>query len=133
MRFSDMMGSGDEKSSKRPRTESETLIADALAPYLDAGSTNAAATPPVVPAALISMDDASELAEVAKVAEVVEVPEVPEVADAPVAPVRPFAAVAPVTPVAPVAPVTPVAPRDPIAATIADFAPISDDLLPRRR
>jgi hypothetical protein len=96
MRFSDMMGSGDDKSSKRPSTESEALIADALAPYLGA-----------------------ELADVAKVAEVV-----PEVADVPVTPVRPFGSVAPVIPIAP---------RDPIAATIADFAPISDDLLPRRR
>jgi hypothetical protein len=131
MRFSDMMGSGDEKSSKRSTmSESEALIADALAPYLDAGSSNALAAQRVV---------AEEPAEVIEV----EVAEVVEVAEPPVVPIRPFLSPAPVAPappiasVAPVAPApverAPVAPRDPIAATIADFAPISDDLLPRRR
>jgi hypothetical protein len=135
MRFSDMMGSGDEKSSKRSTmSESEALIADALAPYLDAGSSNAVAAQPVV------AEEPAEVVEV-EVAEVAEVAEVVEVAEAPVVPIRQFLSPAPVAPVAPIAAVAsvapvehpPVAPRDPIAATIADFAPISDDLLPRRR
>jgi hypothetical protein len=130
MRFSDMMGSGDDKSSKRSTpSESEALIADALAPYVGRGAANvaAAAVEPVAP-------DDPEVPDAAEADEF-------EVAPTAVTPVAPPAPVVPVVPVAPPAPPAPpaavelpsVAPRDPIAATIADFAPISDDLLPRRR
>ena len=123
MRFSDMMGSGDDKSSQRSTpSESEALIVDALAPYVGRG----AAT--VAPAAVepVAAPDDPEVPDAAEAAEF-------EVAPAAVTPVAP--AVLPVAPPAPPAAVElpSVAPRDPIAATIADFAPISDDLLPRRR
>jgi hypothetical protein len=112
MRFSDMMGSGDEKSSKHATPESEALIADALAPYLNASASNSATAEPV--AAFAPPEPPAP-------------PEVPVVAVASVAPVTPA------MPFTAVAPVAPVVPPDPIAATIADFAPISDDLLPHRR
>jgi hypothetical protein len=100
MRFSDMMGSGDDPSSTRPApSESEDVIADALAPYLDATSiapVRAATSAPVGdPGAQpeVVLDVTSE-----RVAEAV-----PEVVPA----------------------------RIPTA--ISDLAPVSDDLLPRKR
>lgn len=96
MRFSDMMGSGD---SPPAADESDTEVAEAVAPYSDD-------TQPEVPAELPVFG---------------EVPVVAEVAPAPMVPMTPI----------PVA-VGPVA-EDPIAISLTDFTPLSDDLLPRRR
>ena len=111
MRFSDMMGSGDEKSSNDSMpVESDVVVADALAPYVETPEAFAVAPEPAVEAVPVDVSEPESPHEPAVVA----------VAPAPVGAVVPFE-------------IAPLAPRDPIAATIADFAPISDDLLPRRR
>ena len=111
MRFSDMMGSGEERSL-RP-SEIDSAISDALAPYLDTSATAETAV------AVEAEPDAP-----APRAHTVE-------SVFPVVPV-PVEAVAPVAPTAPVER-APVAANEPSATAIADFTPLSDDLLPRRR
>jgi len=106
MRFSDMMSTGDEKSAKDSTpAESDVVVADALAPYVDTPAAFVAAPEPAAEAVPVDVSEPESRYE-------------PETREAPFAAVQTVVAVAP---------------PDPIAATIADFAPISDDLLPRRR
>jgi hypothetical protein len=138
MRFSEMMGSGGERAPRtRTRSETDTGVADApvadvLAPYLDAeavesdtvatdtvASETSGATPgttePVVPAA-------TSFAPVAAPLDVA-----PPLEPAPVRRAWPVERPVPVeTPVEAI--VASAAPEP-----IADFTPLSDDLLPHRR
>ena len=119
MRFSEMMGSAGERAPKsRTRSGTDTAVADtadaavadALAPYLDAGSvaTDTVATQPVAPLSA-PLDVAIPLDPTpARRAWPVERP----------VPVEP-----------PVEATLVSAAPEPIA----DFTPLSDDLLPRRR
>jgi hypothetical protein len=113
MRFADMMGSGDEGAPKPPATsESEGVIADALAPYVDRVKPQEPAPQEPAP-----QEPAPELAraEPARTEpprpEPLAGSEAIERSEPPVAPERPPLSV----------------PRMP------EYAPLSDDLLPRRR
>jgi hypothetical protein len=120
MRFSDMMGSGPEKTSKPKPSEPDGVIANALAPYVDASPPAPTATPapPAAPASPVA--DA-----VAPVA-----PRAPSQPTAPTEPTLPLVgAMHPAT--VPAASVTYDAPVEHTA--VADLTPLSDDLLPRRR
>ncbi len=138
MRFSDMMGSGEERS--RQSSESDNAISDVLAPYLDSVVPPAPTTPP-------ETADTAEVADTVETAVAVAVDTAtPADAPPPVAPTPPVPAprthtVESVFPVIAVEPLpgvgraepTDAAPRTPIATELADFTPLSDDLLPHRR
>ena len=114
MRFSDMMGSGEERTL--PPSEIDSAISNALAPYLDE---------PVTAETAVGVETAVEAE-----------PDTPAPRAHTVEAVFPVARV-PVEATAPVAPVAqvedpPVAVNE-SATAIADFTPLSDDLLPRRR
>ena len=104
MRFSDMMGSGDDGSEAR---DGDTVVAGALTPTLT--------TPE--PDSPVEATDAADAVE----AETVET-----VAAEPVPAFEPPAIPAPVS-------ILHAPPSEPIAAEFADFTPLSDDLLPRKR
>jgi hypothetical protein len=145
MRFSDLMGSGGDRPSKRSNgTESDIVIADAIAPYLDER-----AAPPVAPP-----ESVVEPVEVAAASEPLATlaPDLPA-QPAPPTPVASFGVATPLDPEPPrrawqpdrpvATPATPGAPVDATpapaptprstATIVADFTPMSDDLLPRRR
>jgi hypothetical protein len=128
MRFSDMMGSGEQRSRKA--SENDSAITDALAPYLDA------VAPPEEPT------PAPTSTESAAVEASTSTPATPSPEPAPPAAALRAHTVASVFPVTPVEPLPgtgraegpPASVREPIAVTeLADFTPLSDDLLPRRR
>jgi hypothetical protein len=126
MRFSDMMGSGPEKTSDPTESDPDGLIANALAPYLDASPP----APPVEESAPPVVDAAPPAEAVAVVAEVVAESVAPIEHDAPTEPSAPMVGAmhpAAVT----IATATSDAPVEYTA--IADLTPLSDDLLPRRR
>jgi pyruvate dehydrogenase E2 component (dihydrolipoamide acetyltransferase) len=131
MRFSDMMGSGEERTLKS--SENDNAVSDALAPYLDSPILDTPTPAETAVAVEAAVDAAVEAAREAAADHVPEAP--PSRAHTvesvfPVIPV-PADAIAPAPPAAPVAP-APVAAHDSIAA-IPDFTPLSDDLLPRRK
>ena len=118
MRFSDMMGSGSEPPESSRPTDADGVIANALAPYLDAEARTGASAVPAN-------------------AEPVAVPDVEPASSPAPAPTRGAAAptVAPV--VRSWVPDRPVPSQpEPVMAppsAIVDFTPLSDDLLPHRR
>jgi hypothetical protein len=122
MRFSDMMGSGEERSL--PSSENDNAISDALAPYLGA--------PPKTEAAGAGEGTVETLREAETDAPTPRAHTVGSVF--PVIPV-PFEAIASPAPPAPVTRLetAPVATNESITTAIADFTPLSDDLLPRRK
>ena len=148
MRFSDLMGSGAEREPKhRDASETDNTIVDAIAPYLDDRS-DTAPPPPV--------DTVVEPVEVVAAAEpwAPPAPDLPappaptpapapapapavasfDVAADPTPPRRAWQPERPVmTPLVSAAPVDVSAPTSTTATAIADFTPLSDDLLPRRR
>jgi hypothetical protein len=132
MRFSDMMGSGEDRALKS--SDNDNAISDALAPYLDAPKP--AETAVAVEAAVDAAVEASrEAAAEAEGEPAAPAPRAHTVAAVfPVVPVPPEVIATPAPP-APPAPAdrAPVATPDTTAAVIADFTPLSDDLLPRRR
>jgi hypothetical protein len=108
MRFSDMMGSGDEGEPKPPApSDAETVIADALAPYLDAAK-------PALPVDPVESEPVEPVAPL------------PRAPVAPIAPIAPFASGATVENAR-------AEQSQPVAARMVDFTPLSDDLLPHRR
>ena len=132
MRFSDMMGSGEDRALKS--SEKDSAVTDALAPYLDAPNTDApkpADTAVAVEAAVDAAVEASR--EAAAEAE----------AATPAPSAHTVAAVFPVVPRAgrvdhsgsaeAAVDTAPVAALDATARAIADFTPLSDDLLPTRK
>jgi hypothetical protein len=110
MRFSDMMGSGDDRTPKQPApTDAETAIANALAPYLDTSAP--IETEPWAPPAADPSPAAAPFVS---------------------AGVAPLAGAARTEPLPRIEP-EPVAPVESTPTSIADFTPLSDDLLPHRR
>jgi len=146
MKFSDMMGSGgDRKPKHADETDSETAIANAIAPYLD----SRVETEPVV---VEPIDVDEPVAFAAPFAPEVPPPVVPVAPAEPLSPPLPPAAGTPEPYTPPAAPPEPrrtwqpdrpvpaEVPAPAAAATatatataIADFTPLSDDLLPSRR
>jgi hypothetical protein len=63
MRFSDMMGSGAEREPKPTASESEAVVAEASAPYLDAAPRDSvhAAEPAVTAAPLVGASAAARV------------------------------------------------------------------------
>jgi hypothetical protein len=138
MRFSDMMGSGEERSRKP--SETDNAVSDALAPYLDA------VVPPAPPSPTGQPIENSEAPEASATVVMLDSPPPVDAAPPlpPPAPASKAHTVESVFPIVPVEPLpgiggaesAPLAPREPSAtelADLADFTPLSDDLLPRRR
>ena len=123
MRFSDMMGSGSEPPESSRPTEADGVIANALAPYLDAeGRTGASVGPATVePVADVDVEPASSPAPAPAAATPTHAAPAPTVAPV----VRSWVPDRPV----PSKPEPVMAPPSPIV----DFTPLSDDLLPHRR
>ena len=119
MRFSDMMGAGQQRPPKPSDddTASASSASDALAPYLDAPGT--ADTAAAVEAVREAERDAAA-------------PRVDTVESSFPVLAAPVAAIATVAPSSP-AEMAPVAANESIATATADFTPLSDDILPRRR
>jgi hypothetical protein len=116
MRFSEMMGSGDDQSVSG---DGDTVV-DALAPDVNAPDAD-----PVE-----STDASSSLVEPVVESAVQNVVETVVAERAPAfEPVVPFEPAATFEPVATFEP----EPSEPVAAGFADFTPLSDDLLPRKR
>jgi hypothetical protein len=139
MRFSDLMGSGGERDPK----QSDNPIDAAIAPYLD----DRTETPPPAPID----EDVVEPVEVVAASEPTapfapDLPAQPTPTNGPEPAVASFDVAEPIAPAPrawqpdrPVAPVPP-APAAEVstaatatATIVADFTPLSDDLLPRRR
>jgi hypothetical protein len=110
MRFSDMMGSGDDRSAPG-EAGGDTAVVDALTPYINAPDADSP----------VESTDAGETVENVAVETVVAEP----AAFVPVATFEPASTFEP-------AAFEP-APSEPVAAVFADFTPLSDDLLPRKR
>jgi hypothetical protein len=118
MRFSDMMGSGDDGSAAR---DGDTVVAQALTPYLTAPEPDS----PV---------EATDATDTTDTADAVEAEVVETVAAEPVPAFEPTAMPAPVSIFhVPPSEAFHTPPSEPIAAEFADLTPLSDDLLPRKR
>jgi hypothetical protein len=133
MRFSDLMGSGGDRPSKHGE-EPETVIADAIAPYLDAPrQSNPAPQLAAEPVEVAAADAAFA----------------PPAPDLPAPPAPAVTAFDVATPLEPAPPRRAWQPDRPLTASLAlveaspapaatataviDVTPFSDDLLPRRR
>jgi hypothetical protein len=128
MRFSDMMGSGNDRSAP---SETDIVVADALAPYLEAVTQAPVLEPTAMPEIACAPDDAPPADEIT---EITPVGQVESGEPEPVAPLKSVASVFAARLAVPPAPSPSEAPvAEPVAAAFADFTPLSDDLLPRRR
>ena len=135
MRFSDMMGSGEERSRKP--SENDNAVSDALAPYLDAVAPPRRRPPPAPPVETARRRDRAREARsrrhrARRRCRTAAAAAAPLLTPQPLRCRRDERTVGSVFPVV-VAPYPPTNEPRRRSADLADFTPLSDDLLPRRR